>query len=68
LGGEDAAAAGVVDMAVEGDEAVLAMAVKRAEAMAAYRGPIIRQIRTTLYDELLQTIDQDADRQDRFIR
>ncbi|CAN5384101.1 hypothetical protein BH23ACT9_BH23ACT9_05140 [soil metagenome] len=68
IGGAEAAAMGVVDAAVEGEEAVVAAAVEQATAMAAFRGPVIRTIRTTLYADLLACIDADGQREDLFSR
>lgn len=66
MGGADAAAAGVVDRAVEGEGAALEAAVAHAAALAAHRGPVLAQIRRTLYADLLAVIDADRDQEDRF--
>lgn len=68
MGGAQAAAAGVVDEAVQGAEDCVQVAIERPEALAAYRGPVLRQIRTTLYADVLVSIDADAQRADRFAR
>lgn len=68
MGGAQAEAAGVVDEAVEGAEECVRVAIERAGALAAHRGPVLRQIRTTLYADVLASIDADAQRTDRFVR
>jgi enoyl-CoA hydratase/carnithine racemase len=68
MGGLEAAAAGVVDLAVEGEEAALAAAVEQAEQLAGHRGPVIKAIRRTLYGTLLASIAADVDRADVFTR
>lgn len=68
MGGAQAKAAGVVDEAVEGAEECVRVAIERAGALAAHRGPVLRQIRTTLYADVLASIDADARRTDRFAR
>lgn len=62
MGGAQAAAAGVVDQAVEGEGGALAAAIEQAEALAVHRGPVISAIRSTLYADLLATIERDGDR------
>lgn len=64
LGGAEAAAAGVVDLAVEGEDEVRVTALARAAALAPLRGPAIATIRTALHRELLRHVDADADRMD----
>lgn len=66
IGGAEAAATGVVDAAVEGQDGPLTEALERAEALAAFRGPVIRTIRTTTYADLLTSIDADTSREDLF--
>jgi enoyl-CoA hydratase/carnithine racemase len=51
-GGEDAAAAGIVDAAV-GEDRVLAEAVERAAALAAKHGPTLGAIKEGMYAEAL---------------
>ncbi len=68
LGGTEAAAIGVVDQAVEGEDSALEAAMMQAEALADYRGPVISAIRRTLYGSLLASITADADRADVFTR
>lgn len=68
MGGTEAAAAGVVDLAVEGEEGPLGAAMEQAEALAAYRGPVIKAIRRTLYSSLLASITADPERADVFTR
>ncbi|HUG86051.1 MAG TPA: enoyl-CoA hydratase/isomerase family protein [Euzebya sp.] len=66
IGGVEAAATGVVDVAVEGEDGPLAAAIEQAEALAAFRGPVIRTIRTAAYADLLRSIDADVSRDDLF--
>jgi Delta3-Delta2-enoyl-CoA isomerase len=68
FGGADAAAAGLVDRAVEGEGAALHAAVEAAAELARYRGPVIAAIRRGLYGDLLAAIAADADREDLFTR
>ena len=68
MGGADAAAAGVVDQAVEGDDGALDAAMAQAADAARFRGPVIAAIRCSLYADLLDSIDADADREDVFSR
>ncbi len=68
MGGEEAAASGVVDVAVEGEDGPLQAAMAQAEQLADYRGPVIRAIRRTLYADLLASIAADPDRGDVFTR
>lgn len=55
-GGEDAAAAGIVDAAVAEDR-VLAEAVERAGALAAKHGPTLGAIKAGMYTETLALLD-----------
>lgn len=68
VGGTEAARCGIVDRAVQGEGAALEAAVELAAGLAAHRGPVLRQIRTTLYADLLASIDADAARSDLFAR
>lgn len=68
MGGDDAAAAGVVDQAVEGEDGPLQAALGQAAQAARYRGPVIAAIRRSLYHDLLATIDADVRREDLFTR
>ena len=68
MSGADAAAAGVVDQAVEGEDGALDAAMSQAADAARYRGPVIAAIRQTLYADLLASIDADVDREDLFSR
>jgi enoyl-CoA hydratase/carnithine racemase len=68
MGGAEAAAAGVVDLAVDGEGAALEVALVRAEELAVHRGPVLAAIRRSLYADLLAAIDADADRDDLFTR
>ncbi|MEE8601973.1 enoyl-CoA hydratase/isomerase family protein [Euzebya tangerina] len=67
MGGAEAAEHGVVDVAVEGVDANRELALQQAAALAAYRGPNLRNIRTTVHAELLAHIDADGDRADLFV-
>ncbi len=64
MGGEDAAAAGVVDQAVEGEHGPLEAAMAAAVMVARHRGPALQKIREVRYRDLLATIDADAERED----
>jgi Delta3-Delta2-enoyl-CoA isomerase len=68
FGGAEAAAAGVVDLAVEGEGAALELALARAAELARHRGPTVPSIRRSLYGPLLATLAADADRPDPFTR
>lgn len=68
MGGGEAAAAGVVDEAVDGADAVIAAARDRAADLARYRGPNIRIIREGLYHDLLAQIGTDPARADLTVR
>lgn len=64
MGGADAAAAGVVDQAVDGEHGPLEAAMATAVQVARHRGPALRTIRQVRYRALLDTIEADADRED----
>ena len=66
VGGEGALAAGAVDAVAEGEDGPREAAMAKAGELAQYRGPALRQIRTTRYGDLLASIDRDADREHLF--
>jgi Delta3-Delta2-enoyl-CoA isomerase len=58
FGGQDAAAAGIVDVAVSEDE-VLPVAIERARPLAAKAGPTLGAIKATMYERALATLRRD---------
>ena len=66
VGGEGALAAGAVDAVAEGEDGPREAAMAKAGELAQYRGPALRQIRTTRYGDLLASIDRDGDREHLF--